>query len=423
MANPDGTITTRSNPVHLESLHPSVVVPVTTPNNAELPVSLPSGVKSTGNSTTTPLAAGSTFEGEWVNIAAYPAITINGGADVPGTLYAEFNSVPSTGGRVHRIVQLSNGLSGSFGIHGLGRVDTYFRVRLLNGASDQSSVEIETYLSPTPIIAQPTSRAAQVVNDYYDVLNVRELSDPRLDEVSGKQADRSVVQKFGENPSVAASTLEYIWNGGGVYTGFLTAAAAVRIKSGGNPNDTAAGSGAQSVTVAGLDENWNNASETIATAGASQSSATTTTFIRIFRAYVQNVGTYGGNNAGDITIETTGGTVTAVITAAKGQTQMCIYSVPANKRAFIRRISVTTEGQKNTTVEFYQRQNADDVTTPFTGSRLLYSFDNLDGNASENFGAYLGPFPSYTDIWAQAVGPTGGASVSATMDIVLVTES
>ena len=379
------------------------------------------GIKSTNNSTTSPLSGAATFTGTWENIAPYAAITINGGADVAGTLYAEFNSTADTNGDDYRVVQLSNGTSGAWGIHCLARVATYFRVRIVNGASAQSTMTVETYLSHTPLIAQPTSRAAQVVNDYSDVLNVRVLSDVALDEANSKQSDRSVVQKFGLNPDVGAGTTEDIWYGGGIYTGFLQSSAAVRIRAGGNVNDDTAGTGARSIRIEGLDENWNSATEDLVTAGASASSATTTTFIRVFRAYVMNSGTYNSNNAGDIVIETTAGTVVAAIEAADGQTQICVYSVPAGKKAFIRRLGVSVESSKPTTVKFFQHQNADDVSAPFTGTRLVFAFAGLAGVASENFEAYIGPFPAKTDIWARATGPTGGAAISATMDIVLVT--
>jgi len=402
-----------SDPVHLASVSSSMVL--ATANTSSL------GVRSTENSTSTPIGAGETWAGDWIDISAYPVVTINGGSDVPGTLYAEFNSSAATGGNSHRIVQLSSGLTGDWGVHGLGRFDLFFRVRVVNGGTEQTSMDVDTYLSSMPIIAQPTSRAAETVNDYDDVVNVRELSDARLDEANGKQADRSVIQKFGSNPDVAASTLEDIWNGGGLYTGFLQAASAVRIKAGGNAADTSDGAGAQSVTIVGLDENWLAVTDTVTTNGASASSATTTTFIRVYRAYILNVGTYGGANTADITIETTGGTVVSVISATLGQTQQCIYTVPANKKAFIRRLGVTVESNKVTTVNFFQRQNGDDVTTPFTGKRLFFSFAGLTDNASEMFGAYIGPFPAKTDLWAQATAPVGGAAISATMDIVLVT--
>lgn len=421
MANPDGTITTRSSPVHLESVHPSLVVPVSTANSANLPVSLSGSVLSTGNYLDTPLDANDTWKGEWVSIAGYSTITVNGGSDKAGTLYVDFSDAPDENSDGYRSVQLTDGLSGAWKFHVLGQTASYGRARVVNGTVAQGYVYLEMYLHPT--VTLTVSRAAQVVDDFFDVLNVRELSDPRLDEANGKQDDRKVIQKFGLNPDVAASTTEDIWYGGGLYTGFLTAAATVRIKAGGNTNDTAAGSGAQSITIVGLDETWTETSENIVTNGSSVSSATTTTFVRIYRAYVGNVGTYGGANAGDITIETSGGVVVAVIAASMGQTQMCIYSVPANKRAFIRRLGVTAEANKATTVNFFQRQDADDVTTPYTGKRLFFSFAGLTGNASENFGSYIGPFPSHTDIWAQATGPTGGATISATMDIVLVTES
>lgn len=266
------------------------------------------------------------------------------------------------------------------------------------------------------------SKCIDVLTDYSDVQNVRVVTDPYLDEASGGHAGRSVVSKFGANPDVGAGSTEDIWANGGLYTGFLQAASAVRIKAGGDSNDTAAGTGARSVVIVGLNENWEEAEEEVATAGASASGATTTTFVRVFRAYITDVGVYGGQNADDIVIETTGGAVMANIVASMGQTQMAIYTVPANKQAYIRRLSVSVEANKPTTVNFFQRRNADVVSTPFQGTRLFFSFAGLADYASEHMDAYIGPFPPKTDIWAQATGPTGGAAISATMDIILVNE-
>lgn len=379
--------------------------------------------RSSENSTNTALGASETYTGEWVDLGDdFGAISINAASDQAGTLYADFSMDGTTTLENYRIVQLSSGTDGTWGIHDLIRVAQYFRVRVVNGATPQTTMSVETWLSSTPLISIATSRAAQTINDYSDVLNVRILTDPLLDEARGKQSDRSVIQKFGRNPDVGAGTVEDIWYGGGAYSGFLTAAAAVRIKAAGNTNDASGGSGARSVTISGLDQTWADASETVTcnVDGTAVSSPTTTTFIRIFRAYVETCGTYTAANTGDITIETTAGAIVATIQAAKGQTEQAIYTIPLGKVGFIRRIGASVDGTKPADVNFYQRQNADDVTAPYTARRLFFSFAQLTGAVSESLQSYIGPFPAKTDVWASAVGPTGGAGIGADFDIVLV---
>ena len=89
-----GRRTLQSNPVHLESIHPEVVVPVTFPSGSSVTATAPN-IKSVVNSTTTPLGAGATWTGEWESIAAYTTITVNGGSDVAGTLYIDFSTIAS----------------------------------------------------------------------------------------------------------------------------------------------------------------------------------------------------------------------------------------------------------------------------------------------------------------------------------------
>lgn len=132
--------------------------------------------------------------------------------------------------------------------------------------------------------------------------------------------------KFGHILSTTGGVFEVVWPGG---TRTLpTSALPVRIKAGGTAADTAGGTGAKEIIVEGLDANYQPVSEAIATNGISASAATTAAFLRLDRAYVTKVGS-GGVNAGNITIEQTGGTVMNFIEANEGQTQMAALTVPA----------------------------------------------------------------------------------------------
>jgi len=301
----------------------------------------------------------------------------------------------------------------------------YYRVKVENtSASPQIALSLEATVSLLPRMSIPTSRVAQTQSDYSDVLSVRDLTDIHLDESRGLHAGRTTVHKFGRNPSVDASTVEDIWAVGGSIT-WLTAAAAVRVKSGGSTDDTAAGSGARSITIVGLDENWAEASETVATAGASASSATTTTFIRVFRAYVATAGSYTGANAAAVVIETTGGVVMATIsrdgsdTVGLGQTQICAYTVPAGKVGWLRLVEADVDSGKSATMLLWQRQNADTTSAPVVARRLVHAFGAITGLAELRPIAPIGPFPAKTDIWMSGTGPAGGAAMSGRFELIL----
>ena len=224
----------------------------------------------------------------------------------------------------------------------------------------------------------------------------------------GNVSGVSMVGKFGNNPSIASGATEAITFSGAI--SWLTAATTVRVKAGGNAADTAAGAGAQQITIVGLDSSWNEVSETVATAGASASAATTATFIRVYRAYVGNVGTYTVSNTGNVTIENSaGGTDLITIQAARGQTQTTQYTVPLGKTAYLTSIFANVDSSKSCDLFMYQRQNADDVTTPFQGVRLITSFPGLLGTAVRNLQSYPS-FPAKTDLWFTAENSVGAVS-------------
>lgn len=247
------------------------------------------------------------------------------------------------------------------------------------------------------------------------------IETPFLSEARGLHPGLLSVHKFGYNAAVAASTTEDIWDGGDSYPGFLTAASAVRIAAGGNAADTSDGAGARKVMISGLDENWATAQEEVVTAGASQSSATTTTFIRVNRAWVTDSGAYGAANTAAITIETTGAVTVAVVSAEFGQTQMAIYTVPIGWQGFLRRIDGYVEGLKPADIDLWQRQDADVIAAPFTAKRLVRNFPQLTGFAEATFTSYPGPFPAKTDLWASASAASGASPpVNCDFDLILV---
>ncbi|MEK9722167.1 MAG: hypothetical protein VW405_01620 [Rhodospirillaceae bacterium] len=226
------------------------------------------------------------------------------------------------------------------------------------------------------------------------------------------------VNKFGRCPAVGNGSWTPITSSGTL--NFLTAATTIRIKAGGDANDTDGGSGAHSVYVQGLDGNFNPCSATLTAAGASASASSTQTFIRGFRAYVLLVGTYGGSNAADITIETTGGTELLVIPAGESQSQHCQYTVPAGHTARIVRIAAEVPSSKDADLRFQFRLGADDVTTPFKPARTGGFRDGV--SASERSATYVEGInlPAKTDFWLEAYGNGAGVTASGEMEFYLI---
>ena len=156
----------------------------------------------------------------------------------------------------------------------------------------------------------------------------------------GKVRGAFHIIKFGENLDVDGS-METIWDGGGLYT-YLTSAGVLTVTST-DGDDAAAGTGARTVTVEGLDENYNQVSETLTVGGGAGS----VEFYRVFRAFVATSGS-SGTNEGTITIAQ-GVTTLAQIrsvgsptSTGLGQTFMSIYTVPAGYTGYIYQLDVST---------------------------------------------------------------------------------
>ena len=236
---------------------------------------------------------------------------------------------------------------------------------------------------------------------------------PHHPDLSGALGDIPNViysDKFGHNPSVGTG-VEDVWSAGGTYAGWITTASTVRVRSGGNANDTAAGTGAQKIMVVGLDENWNAAQEEITLAGASASAATTTTFIRVNRLYVTDCGTYGGTNTGVIIVEDTGtSAILAEILAGLSSTEMFMLSVPADHTAHLHDIHIYVESAKTVELRLWARINSVDPTqAPYGAARLIRRFTGIVGDIDLK-GDGKPSFDARTDIWMDARTISGSSS-------------
>jgi len=380
------------------------------------------GFVSVVNSSKTPLTGDAVFTGQGEPVYTYATITVFVDTDVDGTLSMQFSSDKANWDRA-KVVSVDQTL-GSGSVHTLETVSKYFRVVYTNGSSAQGHFRLQTIYHSTRsgfLTSSPDERISKT----NDAQIVRVSNDPFLDISRSLYKDKIPIHKFGANPTTPSGERD-IWGYGSTSAGdvnynWLTSDAAVRIKAGGNAADASGGNGARSITVEGLDENWAIASESITcnADGTLASSATTTTFIRVSRAYVATCGTYTGSNTGAIVIETTGGTVVAYIPAGLGQTEMSMYSVPANYTAYLRHAhgSVNAGTNKESTITFYKRENGNTVAAPFKPKRIVHQWEALQGVAELDFYSSV-VLPPYTDFWATSEGAVSSASVN--YDLFLV---
>ncbi len=142
----------------------------------------------------------------------------------------------------------------------------------------------------------------------------------------------SCIHKYGMNPDIdSGSGFEALWNGGGAYTGFNATAAELVTVVSDNAADDSAGTGAQTITLHGLDGTGAEVSETVTMDGATPVDSVNS-YWRLPRAKVVNVGS-GGVNAGTITIaqKVTTANVFAAVPAGYGTTMIGCYTVPLAK--------------------------------------------------------------------------------------------
>ena len=190
----------------------------------------------------------------------------------------------------------------------------------------------------------------------------------------------SIIQKFGriESGSVVAGYKPACV--GGIYRmPKTTGAIALRVKIGNVADVHTTGAGAREVTLQGLDETGAFAEEAIDTNGTSSGTASTTTWLRVFRAWVSKSGTYGDtgavSQAADIIIETAGGVAWLTITKDDygfSQSEIGMYTVPLGKKVVLLDYNITCATTKVVKFAFMKRESILDTAAPYQAIRLQF---------------------------------------------------
>jgi len=232
---------------------------------------------------------------------------------------------------------------------------------------------------------------------------------------AGDLAGYSAINKFGRNPNIGGAP-ETIWMYGGRYV-YLTSPSTVYAHST-DTDDSVSGTGARTVTIQGLDGNYESIEETVTVRSGV---ASTAQFLRVFRAFVVTSGSTG-TNEGNIIISTgaagTGtvladiGTIGTGTTYGLGQTQLALYTIPSHCTGYLTTWNIGVGSYNDAvTVSLLSRE----FNSAFRTRDIM---DAPGGHHTRNYSVPI-RLPAKTDIEIIGIASTG-TNISSSFDIILV---
>lgn len=227
----------------------------------------------------------------------------------------------------------------------------------------------------------------------------------------GDVSKTSHINKFGFNDEVP-TTFEVIAVGSSNFTYPTTAGVATIVSD--DTNDDDGDTGARTVSIQGLDGDYNQITETVALDGTNGVN-TNASFLRIFRMRIETAGSANGSE-GIITASVGGNELARIDPEFDNQTLQAAYTVPANKTAYLIRIQTSsTKDNKAAMVGLFTRSsNADSV---FTVKQLVEIYRN---NVVVEFPVPI-KIEEKTDIELRGKNlNTGNVSIGGSFDLILI---
>ena len=233
----------------------------------------------------------------------------------------------------------------------------------------------------------------------------------------GHTKGHRTLYKFGYNPDVNGDE-ETVWSQGGDFP-YPTSAVTMFVSST-SANDANGGTGANSIIIQGLDENYDEIEETVLLNGQTQV-ATQNSYLRVYRAFVTLCGT-GGTSGGIIYVGSSGATSGVPNTTVYAnlhlgnQTQIAAYTVPAGYTLYVDDINFTaalSQANKTATCSFVSRTFGSNVfRTRFINvlqsNQLIAKFE------------YPQPFTEKTDLECRVITNTSNNAIGASFQGVLI---
>ena len=231
------------------------------------------------------------------------------------------------------------------------------------------------------------------------------LEDEKIKISRGMVKGASFIHKFGAVPSLATNTTGTVWDKNDTVYPWASWATAGII----NVDSSSASDINKSITVVGLDANYNQISETI-TLTTQTNNNSSNSFIRIFRAFVSD----GETNVGQISVQRDT-TDVAIITAGYGQTLMAVYTVPAGYTGYLYKGTCSAQsgadGTGNMFVRYFGQssfRNGHSFEVSGAGGQYMYDF------------SFPIPIPEKSDIDVRITTRSNNGRYTAAFDLLLV---
>ena len=265
--------------------------------------------------------------------------------------------------------------------------------------------------------ADPNEQYEQVVQQMFGGWPKRIYDHTDLAISRGHTLGYRTLYKFGYNPDVNGDE-ETVWEQGGDYP-WLDSAVTMFVSST-SVNDTSGGSGANTILIQGLDENYVEIEETITLNGQTQVT-TQLSYLRVYRAFVTLAGS-SGTSGGIIYIGSSGatggvpnGTVYANLSIGN-QTQIAAYTVPAGHTLYVDEINITAALNLAN-----KRVNASFHTRDFGSNVFRTRFINvLQSSQLKQLFKYPQDFAEKTDVEIRVSTNTTNNPIAASFQGVLI---
>jgi hypothetical protein len=260
-----------------------------------------------------------------------------------------------------------------------------------------TSVEIKSYPDATDSATVISNKLSSIAYPYLEQI------------LEGNIPDHIYVQVRGHSHSIGTADQELSALGTAGFGNWPAAAAGAVLVStdvddDGDPADT----GARTVIVRGLDENWALASETVTMNGTTPTAATTVTFIRIHEIEVVTAGS-SLTNEGQITASISGTNIIAMY-AIHSTSESGRYTIPAGYTGYFQNLEGSGIGNKEMTYHIFCRDNTV-ANSPFL---LRASWHSKDGGFRPN--GRIEPFTQKIDLVFVAHAELAGATASASVE-------
>ncbi len=231
------------------------------------------------------------------------------------------------------------------------------------------------------------------------------LEDEKIKISRGMVKGASFIHKFGAVPSMATNTTGTVWDKNDTVYPWASWATAGII----NVDSSSASDINKSITVVGLDANYNQISETI-TLTTQTNNNSSNSFIRIFRAFISD----GETNVGQISVQRDT-TDVAIITAGYGQTLMAVYTVPAGYTGYLYKGTCSAQSGADGTGNMFVRYFGQ------SSFRIGHSFEvsGAGGQYVYDFSFPI-PIPEKSDIDVRITTRSNNGRYTAAFDLLLV---